>query len=115
MATTQPVEKPKADSVRMKYTGPFRGTTKTVQLPIPLVAHSQALSEELTFTRQSDRQGPAFCNVPIEWVGALLAVGGRWKMAEDLTEELSTKIEKAKAACDARMEKFILENELVDA
>ena len=119
MATETKTAETKAPvtTVRMKFTGPFRGKEKIVQLPIPLIAHSQALDEELRFTRLDERKGPAFCDVPLEWVGSLLAVGGRWQLAdkEKMTPELTAKIADAKVACDARMEKFIQENELVEA
>jgi hypothetical protein len=105
---------PKA-TVRMKFMGPFRGTDKLVQLPIPLMAKSQKLEEELHFVRPSSKQGPAFCEVPIEWVGALLDVGGHWQVAESVTPELMTKIAEAKVVCDDKMRKFIAENELVEA
>ena len=104
-----------ANTVRMKFTGHFKGTTKIVELPIPLIANSQKLEEVLTFTRESNKQGPAFCDVPLEWAGALLDVGGRWQAVEDLTPELTAKIAAAKIMCDAKMDKFIADNELVDA
>ncbi len=102
-------------TVKMKFTGHFRGTQKLVALPIPLVANSQKLDMELSFTRTSDRQGPAFCEVPIEWVGALMQVGGNWKVVDKLTPELTVEIAKAKEICDARMKTFALENQMVEA
>lgn len=102
-------------TVRMKFTGHFKGTTKVVELPIPLIANSQKLEETLTFTRTSNRQGPAFCDVPVEWVGALLAVGGKWQVVDPLTPELEGTIAAAKVRTDARMQKFADENELVEA
>ena len=102
-------------TVRMKYVGHFRGTEKIVQLPIPLIAKSQQIDEVLSFKRDSERQGPGFCDVPVEWAGALMDVGGNWKLVDEATPELMAKIKLAQAACKSKMEKFALENELVDA
>src|SRR6185295_17994154 len=103
-----------ANTVRMKYTGIFKGPQKIVELPIPLISNSQKLDEHLKFTREGTK-GPAFCDVPIKWAGALIAVGGRWQVAEPLTPEMLTKIAAAKEACDAEMRKFAEDNELVEA
>jgi hypothetical protein len=102
-------------TVKMKYTGHFRGSQKVVALPIPLISNSQKLDEQLVFTRTSDKQGPAFCDVRLEWVGALLEVGGNWQIVDKLTPDLARAIEDAKVACDERMKKFVLENEMVEA
>jgi len=102
-------------TVKMKYVGHFRGTEKIVQLPIPLIAKSQQLDEVLSFKRDSERQGPGLCDVPIEWAGALMDVGGNWKLVDEPTPELLSKIKVAQAACKTKMDKFALENELVDA
>lgn len=104
-----------AHTVKMKYVGHFIGVEKVVQLPIPLIAKSQQLEERLAFKRTSERQGPGFCDVPMEWAGALMDVGGNWKVVEELTPELTAKIKAAQVVCAARMDKFALENELVDA
>lgn len=101
-------------TVKMKFMGHFRGTEKRVALPIPLIANSQKLDKELAFTRSSDRTGPAFCQVPLEWAGALLAVGGNWQLDEKLTPELKAHLDAAKAECDAKMEAFVRDNEMVE-
>jgi hypothetical protein len=67
------------------------------------------------FQRTNDKQGPAFCDVPMEWAGALLEVGGNWQMAEKLTPELTAQIQGAHGMNTARMQKFALDNEMVDA
>lgn len=102
-------------TVKMKFVGQFKGTTKKVELPIPLISNSQKLEETLKFTRTDKKQGPAFCDVPLDWVGALLAVGGNWRTVDPITPELALAIAEAKAATDARMAKLALENELVEA
>jgi len=103
-----------ATTVRMKYTGLFRGLEKLVQLPIPLISNSQKLEEVLTFTRALPK-GPAFCDVPMKWAGALIAVGGRWQVVDAMTPELLARIAAAKESCDAEMRKFAEDNELVEA
>jgi hypothetical protein len=102
-------------TVKMKYVGHFRGSQKLVSLPIPLISNSQKLDHSLAFTRTSDKQGPAFCEVPIEWAGALMAVGGNWQVVDKLTPELTKAIDEAKSTCDERVKKFALENEMVEA
>jgi hypothetical protein len=104
----------KKDTVKMKYVGHFKGTTKTVELPIPLVSNSMKQEEVLTFSRTS-KNGAAYCEVPMRWVGALLAVGGNWQLAETVTPDLKSRIEVERAENDERMRKFALENELVEA
>ena len=64
-------------TIKMKYMGHFKGMTKTVNLPIPLISNSQKLEQELHFVR-TVKNAPAYCEVPIEWAGSLLAVGGNW-------------------------------------
>ncbi len=109
--------KPKApaNTVRMKYVGHFNGTQKVVELPIPLISKSQKLDDTLVFKRQGERQGPGFCDVPLEWVGSLMDVGGNWKLVDEATPELLSKIKAAQVACKERMDKFALENDLVEA
>lgn len=102
-------------TVKMKFVGHFRGVEKRVALPIPLISNSQKLDKELQFTRTSDRNGPAYCDVPMEWVGALLEVGGNWQIVDKLTADLQAKIDAAHAINQVRMQKFILENEMVEA
>ena len=114
MAVEKAEKEPKT-TVKMKFMGHFRGTRKTVALPIPLIANSQKLDKELVFERASERQGPAYCEVPIEWAGALIEVGGNWQVVDKLTPELQADIAKAKEACDAKMKTFALENQVVDA
>jgi hypothetical protein len=109
------IEKESRASVKMKFVGHFRGTHKAVALPIPLISNSQKLDKELVFERSSERQGPAYCDVPMEWVGALMSVGGNWQVVDKLTPELQTEIAKAKETCDARMKTFALENQTVEA
>jgi hypothetical protein len=104
-----------ASIVKMKYVGHFNGVEKIVQLPIPLIAKSQKLEAVLSFKRTSESRGPGFCDVPIEWVGALMDVGGNWKLVEEPSTELLSTIRDAQEACKARMDKFALENELVEA
>ena len=108
------VEKESRASVKMKFVGHFRGTRKAVALPIPLISNSQKLDRELVFERTSDRQGPAYCDVPMEWAGALMDVGGNWQVVDKLTPDLQVEIAKAKEACDARMRTFALENQAVE-
>mgnify|MGYP001561891697 CR=1 FL=1 len=111
-----PIEtKALAGTVRMKYVGHFMGTQKVVELPIPLISGSQKLDDTLVFKRQGERQGPGFCDVPMEWVGALLDVGGNWRLVDEASQELLAKIRAAQAVCKERMDKFALENDLVDA
>lgn len=114
MAEVRKVESDVKATVKMKFMGHFRGTEKRVMLPIPLIANSQKLDKELSFTRNSDRNGPAFCEVPMEWAGALLAVGGNWQINEKLTPELKMQIDAAKTDCDVKMETFARENEVVE-
>jgi hypothetical protein len=102
-------------TVRMQYRGHFKGSVKTVQLPIPLIANSQKIDQTLSFERAATSRGPAFCDVPLEWAGTLLAVGGNWSAAEPLSPELLARIAAAKEVCDEKMRRFILENEMVDA
>lgn len=102
-------------TVKMKYTGIMKGNSKLVELPIPLVSNSQKLDHPLTFTRPTGSRGPLTCDVPMKWAGALLAVGGNWKLNEDLTDELAAKIESARKACEKEMAAFALENEMVEA
>jgi hypothetical protein len=104
----------KKDTVKMKYVGHFKGTAKIVELPIPLVSNSMKQEEVLTFSRTS-KNGAAYCDVPMRWAGALLALGGNWQAAETLTTDVKARIEIEKAENDERMRKFALENELVDA
>jgi hypothetical protein len=103
--------KPAEQTVKMKYIGHFKGTQKRVSLPIPLISNSQKLEQELVFERESDKRGPAYCQVPMEWAGALLAVGGSWQAAEKITPELQQDIDRAKDTCDAKMRAFALENQ----
>lgn len=105
----------KPTTVKMKFVGHFRGVEKRVALPIPLISNSQKLDHELKFLRGSDTNGPAYCDVPIEWVGALIEVGGNWQVVDKLTPELAAMISSAHEICSERMKKFILENELVEA
>jgi len=102
-------------TVKMKFVGIMKGNIRTVELPIPLVSNSQKLDGQLTFARQPGSHGPLTCDVPMKWAGSLLALGGNWKINEDLTDELKAKIEAAKASCAKEMEAFVLENEMVDA
>lgn len=102
-------------TVKMKFTGMMKGNVKTVALPIPLVSNSQKLDQELTFTRAEKTHGPLCGEVPLKWAGALLAVGGNWKLNEELTPELTAKIEAARLACEKDMEAFARENEMVEA
>lgn len=115
MATTDTPKPEKRTTVKMKYVGHFRGLEKIVHLPIPLISNSQKLDQVLSFQRKDTKQGPAFCEVPLEWVGALLLVGGNWQLDEKMTPELQAQIGDAKAACDLRMAAFVRDNELVDA
>ncbi len=101
-------------TVRMQYRGHFKGTRKVVSLPIPLIANSQKLEEELVFERAAGSRGPAFCDVSFAWAGTLLEVGGYWSLAEPMTPELTVRLAAAKETTDARMQRFILENELVE-
>lgn len=103
------------ESVKMKFVGIFKGETKVVNLPIPLVSKSQQLDTALTFSRASNTHGPALCQVPIEWAGSLLAVGGNWQIDEKLTPELAAKIKAAKEETDAKMKTFAEQNEMVEA
>lgn len=114
MGVEKKSEDPKL-TVKMKFVGMFRGVSKTVELPIPLIANSEKLTQTLVFSRVSDRQGPAFCEVPLEWAGALLDVGGNWQVVEKLTPDLQRSIEEAHTLCKDRMQKFSRENELVEA
>jgi hypothetical protein len=110
---TMPVDE--KTSVKMKFVGHFKGAIKTVNLPIPLIANSQKLEQELTFVRTA-KSGPAFCDVPMEWAGALLAVGGNFQAAEKITPQLQAAIEVAQEETDERMKKQAIENDLmVDA
>ena len=109
------LDKEPKTTVKMKFMGHFRGTRKVVSLPIPLISNSQRLDKELVFERSSDRQGPAFCDVPLEWAGALMEVGGNWQLVDKLTPDLHMEIAKAKDACDAKMRTFALENQAVEA
>lgn len=108
------IEEKVRTTVKMKYVGIFKGTQKIVELPIPLVSNSQKLEENLKFIRGTQK-GPAFCDVPLEWAGALLAVGGNWRMNETLTPALQGQIDAAHAANTAKMEQFALDNEMVEA
>ena len=101
-------------TVKMKYVANFKGTTKTVQLPIPLIANSQKLDQELRFTREANSKGPAFCDVPIEWAGAMIAVGGNFLVNDKITPELQAKIDAARKDTDAKMRIFAEENEAVE-
>ena len=109
------VESIMKSTVRMKYTANFRGTEKQVQLPIPLISNSQKLESSLKFTRATDSHGPAFCEVPLEWVGTLVEVGGNFQLAEKLTPEMHVKVEAAREATVARMKVFADENQVVEA
>ena len=102
------------NSVKMKFMGRFNGTTKIVQLPIPLISKSQKLEQELFFTREDKSHGPAFCDVPMDWAGALMAVGGNFQINEKLTPELQGKIDAAKSMTDSKMKAFAEENEAVE-
>ena len=102
-------------TVKMKYTGIMKGNVKVVALPIPLIATSQKLDQELRFTRADKSHGPLVCEVPLRWAGSLLAVGGNWKLNEEMTADLSAKIEAARVFCDKEMDAFARENEMVDA
>jgi len=102
-------------TVRMKYLGNFRGTQKVVQLPIPLISNSQKLDKTLVFARSNDSHGPAFCDVPMEWAGALLDLGGNWQPVDKISPELRNQITTAQSGCDARMKTFAEENVMVDA
>jgi hypothetical protein len=104
----------KKETVKMKYVGHFKGNTKIVELPIPLVRNSMKQEEVLTFSRTT-KAGVAYCEVPMRWVGALLSVGGNWQVAETLTPDLKSRIDIEQAENDERMRKFALENELVEA
>lgn len=97
-------------TVKMKYVANFQGTQKTVQLPIPLIANSQKLDQQLTFTREAGNHGPAYCEVPMEWAGKLLAVGGSFQPADKLSTEIQGQIDAEREATDARMKKFSEEN-----
>lgn len=101
-------------TVKMKYVGHFKGNEKIVELPIPLVSNSMKLEQVLTFTRKV-KNGPGFCDVPIEWAGALLAVGGNFQSDEKITPDLKAVIDSAKLETDEKMRKQALENELVTA
>ena len=102
-------------TVKMKFTGHFSGTQKIVQLPIPLIANSQKLDQTIVFSRQSNKQGPAFGEVPLEWAGALMDVGGNWQLVDKLTPELKVQIVAAQEENNERMRTFALENQAVDA
>jgi hypothetical protein len=104
----------KKETVKMKYVGHFKGNTKVVELPIPLVSNSMKQEEVLTFSRTT-KNGIAYCEVPLRWAGALLSVGGNFQLAETLTPDLKGRLEVEKAENDERMRKFALENELVEA
>ena len=114
MAKDEPKAVEPKTTVRMKFKGHFKGATKTVELPIPLISNSQKLDQVLTFTRTTTK-GPAFCDVPMEWVGMLAAVGGNWRIDEKVTPELQAQIDAAREVCRAKMDTFALENELVEA
>ena len=114
MGFEKKVEEPRT-TVKMKYIGHFKGLQKVVQLPIPLIANSQKLEETLVFKRESERQAPGLCDVPMEWVGALMDVGGNWQLVDKATPELLSTIKAAQELCKTKMEKFALENELVEA
>ena len=102
-------------TVKMKFTGIMKGNVKTVELPIPLVSTSQKLDEVLKFTRPTGSRGPLVCEVPLKWAGSLLSVGGNWKLNEEMTPELTEKIDKARQTCEQEMQAFAHENEMVDA
>ena len=102
-------------SVKMKFTGIFKGTEKIVQLPIPLISNSQKLDTQLRFERPNGSHGPARCEVPLEWAGSLLEVGGNWQLDEKLTSELTAKIQAAKDETDAKMRLLADENQMVEA
>ena len=51
--------------------------------------------------------------VPLEWVGALLAVGGNWVLDEPMTDELKGRIASAHDATKSRMKKWAIENDVV--
>lgn len=108
------VEAIKKDTVKMKFVGISKASTKTVELPIPLISNSQKLTEQLVFSRTAAK-GPLTCDVPLKWAGALLAVGGNWQMNEKLTDELSAQIDKAKESTAKEMEAFAIENNVVEA
>lgn len=103
------------DTIKMKFTGRFVGLEKVVELPVPLAAMSQRLDDRLIFKRTTPH-GPGFCDVPIKWVGKLLAIGGHWQLAGlRPSKDVLQQIEEAKQACDAELQKQALDNELVDA
>lgn len=101
-------------TVRMKYVGHFKGLHKIVELPIPLLSNSQKFEQTIVFLRPINT-GPALADVPLEWVGALLNVGGNWQLNEKVTPEVQTQIDVAYQATISRMEKFALDNEMVEA
>src|SRR5262245_29782867 len=111
MAVEKVVEK---HTVKMKFTGNMKENEKVIDLPIPFISNSQKVGQ-LVFKRPAGSRGPLTCDLPLKWVGELLVVGGNWKLNEDMTDELSAKIEKAKKACEKEMEAFVLENEMVEA
>lgn len=104
-----------SETVRMKFTGHFRGTEKIVNLPIPLIANSQKFDEVLRFVRESDRQGPAFCDVPLHWAGSLLEIGGCWQAVDRLSSATLARIAEAKSVNDEKIAAFVRDNEMVDA
>ena len=104
----------KENTVKMKYVGVFKGAVKTVELPIPLISNSMKLEQKLEFTRTTTK-GPAYCEVPYEWAGALIQLGGNFQLAEPLTPAQKAAVDAAHGECQDRMKKLALENELVEA
>ena len=102
-------------TIKMKFMGTFKGPQKVVQLPIPLISNSQKLDKTLVFERANDSHGPAFCEVPIEWAGALLDLGGNWQTVGTITADLRNQITTAQSMCNAKMKTFADENVMVDA
>ena len=100
------------NTVKMKFVGHFKGTERIVQLPIPLISNSMKLDESLTFKRTT-KTGAAYCEVPLEWAGALLAVGGNWQMDEPMTDDLKHRIASEHDKTKTRMKKWAIENDVV--
>lgn len=110
--TAMEPESKSIETVKMKYMGHFKGLRKVVELPIPLLSNSQKLEETLVFTRTTNK-GPAVADVPMEWAGALLHVGGNWQLNEKVSVERQAAIDAAYEATNGRMEQFALDNEMV--
>ena len=101
---------PAPKTVKMKFVAKFNGTEKVVELPIPLLATSQKLNQQLIFTRPAGNHGPAYCDVPMEWADKLLAIGGSFLPADEHATKMQSKIDIERVETDARKKKFDEEN-----